>query len=53
MALALQYSWLKLSAAQVQILVHVRPADRWNRKRFELLECAPDTLVSEVKRQAR
>ena len=35
----------------VQILVHVRPADRWNKKHFELLDCDTNTLIADVKKQ--
>ena len=37
----------------VQILVHVRPADSWQKKHFELLDCNTHTLIAEIKKQVR
>ena len=37
----------------VQILVHVRPADSWQKKHFELLDCDTHTLIAEIKKQVR
>lgn len=37
---------------QVQILVHVRPADRPGAPHFELLECEQETSIAEVKAKA-
>ena len=37
--------------SMVQILVHIRPADRWNKKHFELLDCDCHTQITEIKKQ--
>ncbi len=39
-----------VSVLQVQILVHVRPADVGSERCYELLECAIDTRVGDIKR---
>lgn len=38
-------------SSQVQILVHVCPADRPGDKFYELLECSIDTSIREVKQK--
>ena len=42
----------KYAFLQVQILVHVRPADRPGAPHFELLECQKDTRIAEIKAKA-
>ncbi|KAK9831514.1 hypothetical protein WJX81_004678 [Elliptochloris bilobata] len=37
----------------VQILVHIRPADRPGAPHFELLECRKETSIGEIKAMAR
>ncbi|KAK9828972.1 hypothetical protein WJX72_003146 [[Myrmecia] bisecta] len=35
----------------VQILVHVRPADKAGKRHFELLECTPESQICSIKQQ--
>jgi len=36
---------------QVQILVHVRPADNKGSQHFELLDCTLSTTIGQIKQQ--